>query len=129
MHSVKVLSSVAIIIAMILGISFFTMRTLRITSEELDSHIIKVEDSIKAGDWEKAKEELKNVEDSWSRTEKTWTKLLDHFEIDNIDTTLIRLSRFIDSNDKPLALGEAAALKQYVNHIPEKESLLLKNIF
>ena len=98
------------------------------TSKEMESQISAIESAAKAGNWADAKEELNIFESRWSKTRKTWSALLDHFEMDNIDTTISRLSKYIESGDIPLSLGEASLLRQYVKHIPEKESFRLSNI-
>jgi hypothetical protein len=54
---------------------------------------------------------------------------VDHQEIDNIDITLSRLQRFVETCDKASSLSEASALAKYVSHIPEKELPNMRNIF
>jgi len=61
--------------------------------------------------------------------EKAWTVFLDHEEIDNIDTSLVRISKYIETKNTSMAMSEIAVLRQFVKHIPENESLSLKNIF
>ena len=127
-HTLKIVISLAVLLAVIIAISVSTVSTLNAASKELDEHLSRIESSISANNWDKATQELSYIQGTWSKTEKTWAMLLDHFEIDNIDTTLSRLSKFIEAKSTPLSLGELAALRQYIEHIPEKESLKLKNI-
>jgi len=128
MRHAKIIIPIVILFLLVIGSSIFATSTLTSSSKNLERQVSQIEDSAKDGSWDKAKESLASVENDWSKTEKVWTVLLDHIEIDNIDTTISRLSMFIEAKDKSLTLGEAAALKQYVKHIPEKDSFKLKNI-
>lgn len=128
MHSFKVITSIFLLLAIIIGTGIFSTRILASTSDKLQQQIAEVENSIASENWEKAEESIKNVEINWKKTEKTWAILLDHFEIDQIDNTLSRLTKYIETQDKPLALAEAEAMKKYVEHIPEKETLRMKNV-
>lgn len=128
MHTFKILSTVTVLTAIVIGFCLYTLNTLESTSEILDDHINKIQSSLEVKDWDKAAEEMSKFEEKWSSTNITWAMLLDHLEIDNIDTSFTRLSKFIEARNLPLAMGEAAVLKQYVQHIPEKEGLRWQNI-
>lgn len=128
MHSAKIITSILIILAVIIGFSVYSLKILSSASERLDSHIAQIENSIHSKNWNEAARELANFKNTWIRTSRTWAMLVDHVEIDNIDNTFIRLSTFIEIKNQPLALEEAAVLKQYITHIPEKEQLHFKNV-
>lgn len=129
MHSFKIVSAIALLLIVLVGAGIYTQSTLSSTAQHLESQIAEVERNTIAEDWDKAGNSLERVEKDWGKTEKTWTTLIDHTEIDNIDYTLSKLSKYVETESKSLALAEIAALKKYIQHIPEKESFLLKNIF
>lgn len=124
----KIAVSILILVVCIAGLGIYTAKSVAASSAKLENHITQIENSAKSGNWEGAKEELSKFESSWAKTEKTWALLLDHIEIDNIDSALVRVERFVEVQNTPLALGEAATLKQYIKHIPELQSFNLKNI-
>ncbi|MCX7923180.1 MAG: DUF4363 family protein [Clostridia bacterium] len=128
-HSFRVISSLVILLALIVGASIYTTSALANSSKNIEDQISQIETDIKANNWENANKKLSEIESNWSRTEQTWAMLLDHIEIDNIDIALSRMSKYIEVKDMNLALAEAATLKKYIGHIPEKESFGLKNIF
>jgi len=128
MHSFKIITSIVVLLAVILGISMYSSRTLAATSRDLESRISEIEESTKAGNWVKAKEGIEAIEANWQQVEKSWSILLDHIEIDNIDISLSKISRYIESENTSLALAEVATLKMLITHIPEKESFRLTNI-
>lgn len=129
LHNLKVLSGIFILVVIIIGASLYTGSLYNNSSNQLEELISNMEISIKSGDWKKTDSEMKKISKRWHQIEGTWATLLDHFEIDNIEISLLRLSKYIESQDSSLTLSEAAALKQYIRHIPEKESLDWKNIF
>lgn len=128
-NTVKVITSLVLITALVFGVSIYTKNIIDSTSRNLENQVTVVEDNTRAGNWEKAEAELSNMEKDWSRTKKIWAMLLDHIEVDNIDETLSKMSRYIESRESSLALAEASTLKQFIKHIPEKESFKLENIF
>lgn len=127
-HSVKVVTAIAALTVFIVGISLVALKVLDKTSTELVESISGVESGTASNNWKDAEKYLEQVRSKWSRTSATWSMLIDHQEIDNIEVTLSRMEKFISSRDAASALAETAALKNYVKHIPTRESLNLKNI-
>ncbi|NLD47493.1 MAG: DUF4363 family protein [Clostridiaceae bacterium] len=107
----------------------FTLSILSKNALDLEQQINEIESYTVNKDWSSAEESLSIIEENWNKVEKTWAVLLDHMEIDNIDISLIKMAEYIKTKDSALALAEISALKQYVKHIPEKESFNLKNLF
>jgi hypothetical protein len=127
-HSVKVVSAIVVLTVFIVGTSLVMQRVLARTSTDLVESITGVETGTTANDWKGAEKNLEQVRNKWSRISATWSMLIDHQEIDNIEVTLSRMEKFISARDAASALAETSALKNYVNHIPSRESLNLKNI-
>lgn len=129
MHSFKVITCIVLLLAVIFAFSSYTNRVLSTTSQDIASHVDEIEKTIKEGNWDKTEEQLQTIESNWDKTEKKWTVLIDHSEIDNIDISLSRMSKYIEAKEQALALAEAGVLKNLIEHIPDKETLTLKNIF
>lgn len=129
MHTAKILISIAVIVALILGLAFFTNYLLLSDAHSLEEKIKHVESNTKEENWERAEKDLGSILKEWPTVENKWALLLDHAEIDNIEDALTKVAEYIKAKDVPLALAELASLKNYINHIPEKESLNLKNVF
>lgn len=128
-YSSKVLTLVIVLTSVIISTSIYTYTLLLKSSDRLSGYIVNIENNSNNGNWANAKKNLNSLQEDWHKTHKTWTLLLDHLEIDNIDTSISRMSKYVETENISLTLSEAAALKQYINHIPEKEVLALKNIF
>jgi|LSQX01.1.fsa_nt_gb hypothetical protein len=127
--TVKTICSILIITLLIVVISFFSQRKLIRDSTVLGQSIEKIEESVESEGWDQAKGILKQISDDWMEVKGIWAALIDHAEIDNIDITLSRLEALIMIEDVSASLSEAAALRKYVNHIPNKEKLSFENVF
>lgn len=99
------------------------------SSKIIEDGIARVESGIRSRNWEAAMSEFAKVNSKWNRMKIVWSMLVDHIEVDNIDSTLARIQSHIQTRDYSLSLGEISALRLFVDHIPEKEALSLRNIF
>jgi len=129
LNTLKIIISITTIGAFIFVSSFFTNRLLQNDAHILEEKINSVKISTKNKNWETAETEIDSVLKKWPTVESKWALLLDHAEIDNIEEALTKVSEYIEAKNTPLALAELASLKNYINHIPKKESFNLKNIF
>ncbi len=128
-NTIKVFSFITLLMAVIIGISIYSGRTLIGSSKSLENQISEIEGSIKAGGWGNAAASLSKTAEDWERLKPKWYMLTDHMEIDNISSTLARMGRYVEAEDLPSAMAEASSLRQYLRHIPEREILNLENIF
>ncbi|MDQ2085715.1 DUF4363 family protein [Herbivorax sp. ANBcel31] len=129
MHTFKVLGGLALVLALIIGSSFFSSRTLSASSQRIEEKILEVETNTYKNNWDLASNSLSIIIEEWPETEKSWSILLDHSDIDDISTSIFRLSRYLEAEDSTQTLAEIAALKQLLKTIPDREVLSLSNIF
>lgn len=117
-----------ILLAVVVGFGVWTVKALQGTAEELAVRIDHMQALVKREQWREAEQELDGLSGHWNKSKKWWTTVVDHREIDNIDFSIVRIREYLWAEDEELALGEAAALKKMIEHIPEKESFTLENI-
>lgn len=129
MHTFKILGSIVFVLALIIGSSFFASRTLYSSTQIIEEKILEIETNTYEENWEAAKYNIATVIESWPKTEKKWSVLLDHSDIDAISTSIFRLSIYLEAKNTTLALAETASLKQLLKTIPHREVLSLTNIF
>lgn len=127
--SVKTITSLVILTASIIISGLYAHKLLRDDSDMLVKAIDEIVQSSRSGDWRGSADKMQQMTDQWQRIRRTWSSLIDHQEIDNIDVTLSRLKILIEIRDITSLMPEAAALRKIVGHIPEKESLTIDNIF
>lgn len=125
----KVLVIMLAITIIFVGFAIWTQRSLETSAEKLEQNLSSLEQAIKGDNWEMANAELESVNQLWERTKNSWQIFIDHEEIDNIDATLARIKQLVSLKEKADSLSEISALKLYIVHIPQKESLRLVNIF
>ncbi len=120
-----------VIIALFLIIvlsGILTLYYLNASADKLEKSVDSALASVSSKQWDLADQYLKDFGERWNSTKFSWAVLLDHFEIDNIDNSYVKAKKFIESQEYPSALAELDALKQYIEHIPKKESFSLENI-
>ncbi|HEY8349723.1 MAG TPA: DUF4363 family protein [Clostridiales bacterium] len=127
--TIRIIVLLIVITAFIILSGFFALDLIRDDSEKLEKNIGSVQNSINAGNWGNASEALDRIKNDWMDIKKTWSALIDHEEIDNIDITIAKLEAMLEAKDSVSALSEAAALRRLVTHIPEREKLSLENLF
>jgi hypothetical protein len=89
----------------------------------------EMEDKIYNNNWNSAVSIYNDIYIKWKNTKKVLMLVIEHEEMEKINLTLEKIKKYISINDKSLSIGETAALKYFLNHIREKESLSLHNIF
>lgn len=78
---------------------------------------------------EEIKKEMENVEQKWETTNKIWSVIVVHQEIDNIEQALTRAKSNINDGELEDALQEIETAIFFSKHVKEREKLSLKNIF
>lgn len=127
-HFVKVILIISLLLLAIIFSGIFTNHILDKDSKVLEEHIVSMENHVKDNNWIKAEDELEYISQYWSKVQSNWAMLQSHFEIDYIESALVRTSEFVKSKELSLTLAEAALLKQYIKHIPKKMAFILENI-
>lgn len=79
--------------------------------------------------WQASSEQFSQAMEKWEEVRGFWTVLLDHHEVDNIDLAMERANKYIDTENKSMALVEMQVLKKLFEIVKENESLTLTNIF
>lgn len=128
-YALGAILSIVLILSIILGFSAYAGGLINTSSKSLESHVSAIEKNVNESNWDNASKEYDLLTSEWENTGKTWSMLLDHFEIDNIETTMSRVSKYIEVKDLSMSLAETALLQQYIKHIPEKEKFNFKNVF
>ncbi len=121
--------AVIILSALMVVACLYARSLLSSSSLGLEATLFEIEKSITSSDWENTSAYSKKLEEGWSSAKGLWAALIDHQEIDNIDETLSRLKKYVQTKDTSAALAEVSVLVNYIGHIPKKEALSLENFF
>ncbi|NLX03143.1 MAG: DUF4363 family protein [Syntrophomonadaceae bacterium] len=125
----RLLATLAVILALVIGMGAWFNHSLQTSSDDLTGQIEMLSSTIRQQDWETAVEHSENLEKLWEQKAKWWPVFLDHQEMDNIEFSLARVKEYVTSQDDALSLGQLSELKLMIEHIPRKEAVNLENIF
>ncbi|WP_326909977.1 DUF4363 family protein [Sedimentibacter sp. MB31-C6] len=86
-------------------------------------------ETIKKGDWDKAKSDIELYNKKWEEMRGIWIYFLNQDDIDNVDISMKKLDIYIKNYDKTMAQAELEHLRILFNIIKDNECLTLDNIF
>ncbi len=124
----KILIVTLVIFAVLLGFGTSAYYYIDYSAHTLLAEVDRLEKDVAGGQRSLANQDFSRLDESWKKTGAIWTTLIDHQELDNINITLARVKKFMDTGDTPGFMSELAELKLLLRHIPEKEALNLRNI-
>lgn len=125
----KSLVTSTIIIIVLLAIWGFMYNFILESQEEFNSLVNTMENEVIQENWKATKPIYDSINTKWEKKQKVFLLITAHEEIEKINLTLDKIKKYILIEDKALTLNETSSLKFFLNHIEEKESLSLKNIF
>jgi hypothetical protein len=112
----------------LVGLGTWTNHALQDSTDKITVQIDQIMTNINEQRWEQARQQTKKLENTWHDDAKWWPVFLDHQEIDNIEFSLAKVKKYVDTSNAPLAQGQLSELNLMVKHIPEKETVNLENI-
>ncbi len=125
----KTVITLVVGLILILGLSVTPYFLIHTSSRELATNLDSMQHTIYQGQWDQAKDQLAKTHESWNKTKKLWSSMIDHQEIDNIDISISKLEQYVQTKGLSLATGEVSALKQLVEHVADKEKPTFHNVF
>lgn len=125
----RLLLVLLIIFAIMVSFSFWTNHLLQASADEMLQKIEQIEQGLENNQWEQARAGTDELEETWDKKANWWPTVLDHQEIDNIEFSMAKTREYITTENASLSWGQLSELKLMIGHIPEKESINLKNIF
>ena len=126
--NLKIILLVSCLLLVIIISGALTLYYLHLSANKLEKTVNDASISVENNQWESANKYLDDFENSWDKTKFSWSILLDHYEIDNIDNSFAKAKKYVGSKDFPSSQAELQALRQYILHIPKKESFSIENI-
>lgn len=112
-----------------LALGWWSSHTLETSADKLYQEAKSIQRDLNQAQWSSAHSSVKELDKIWNTTRSQWMILVDHRELDSIETSLARLDSFITSQDLTLTKSELANLLLLIKHIPDKEAVNLRNIF
>lgn len=123
------LFTIILITFMILGSWFLVNNSLAKNTEYMKVILKDLDKDIQNDNWSNASANFIKFKEKWIDLRSLWTIILDHHEIDNIDLSVAKADKYIQTKSKPLSLAEVEVLQSLIEIVRESESLSLSNIF
>jgi hypothetical protein len=114
---------------LVVGFAWYSMEYLQVSSGKIIQQLDALEKQISDENWHEAQQSLAGIAAYWNEIHKNWKLLIDHRETDEIEIAITRLKSAFHAKEQGDALAELAVLRFYLEHIPAKERVLLRNIF
>jgi hypothetical protein len=121
---VIMLCIIAAIWALDIGTGIYIDRS----SEKLLSYIETSRDAASKGDTETIHEQVKELRAKWEAAESRWEMLVDHREIDRIDTLMTHVQAMAAEGALEPLIPELEELAFFITHIDDKHKIRPENI-
>lgn len=129
MYKEIVISLVIIICIVILNVltGNYTNDSLEIMSEEFVG--IRKELLIEGRSEDVLVQRVENIKNKWGERSKVLAYYIEHDELEKVETYLVALKSNIETEEYEQAVENLDICEYILNHIDDKEAVLLKNIF
>ena len=118
-----------VIVISILGLEYYTQSFTAKTVNEITGIFSKIEDNIIKRDNEQAKRDIENIWSKWEEKQKKLAFYIEHDELEKVHTAIVTMKSYVDTEDYSSAMAELEEGKFVLEHIQEKNSFNLQNIF
>ena len=118
-----------IIVIGIIGLEQLTQNFTEKTVKEIRETFSKIENEIVKQNIEQIKIELENISNKWEEKQKRLAYYIEHDELEKVHTAIVTMKSYIKTNDFASAMAELEEGKFVIEHIKEKNSFNLQNIF
>ena len=129
----EIIFSIVIVVVVVIGnvvTQNYTHKSVKNTTTELEE--LKQEllsESNEDIDWDNAKEKFSVLQTEWRNSFEKLAYYIEHDELEKVDTNLIGLKSYIDTQEEADAVSELEKSVFVLKHIEDKTRMNLKNIF
>ena len=123
---------ILVIMLILLGVIFAFATVMNNKTVEISDDLLitlkEVRDSVENEQWNKADDNLDSLRDQWERADDFWTPFMDHREVDMLEESIVRISSFVEENQKEDALAEINVAINMVERLRNREGPNIENI-
>jgi len=118
-----------IIVIGILSLEFYTQKFTEKSVKKITGEFLKIKESIENRDNETIEKQIKNIDAKWEETQSKLAFYIEHDELEKVHTAIVTMQSYLETYSYSLALAELEEGKFVLEHIQEKNSFNLQNIF
>lgn len=124
----ETLICIAIVIS-IFVVDMFTQNFTKNTVNEVTDIFSDLKSNILNEDETQINNEIKRLDEKWKNVHDKLAYYIEHDELEKVDTAIITMKAYIETNNFSSAVAELEAGKFVLEHIQEKYAFNLKNVF
>lgn len=117
-----------IIIVIIVSLDFFTQNYANESIKETTNMLNDLKEKIKKGE-DSTNNNVDELVASWGNRRKKLAYFIEHDELEKVDTNLTNLKSYIEVSDFDMAINSIDEAKYILEHIKQKNSFSLVNVF
>ena len=120
-----------VILVLIFSLDYFTQKYTDDAVKEISDEVSKIQEEIKKEeiDNEKAKKDINRIYEKWLKKHDTLAYFIEHNELEKVETEFTAGKSYIESKQYYDALCDLEKTVFILEHINEKYSFNLENIF
>ena len=118
-----------VIVIGIFGLEFLSQNFTSKTVSEITEIFSKVEESIAKRDTERIDNNIKTIAYKWEEKQKKLAYYIEHDELEKVHTAIVIMKSYAETEDYSSAMAALEEGKFVLEHIQEKNSFNLQNIF
>jgi predicted PurR-regulated permease PerM len=120
--------TLTVLITIIVSLGIISSKTIYEHSQKITDFLLYLDTYTREENWNNAENMLVNIEGEWEQTSRVLSVLMDHQEIDNVNSSLYKMMEYVKLKEKNMALAEISVLKHIIKHIPDKAAFSIENI-
>ena len=125
----KQLIILIVTLIIVIGVGIWELSYLKESSRYFLSDISNVYQIAERNQYDLAKKEAKNLQDTWKDVRKTWALFIHDNHMDEIGDKLVSFVSYIDSQNQEEIKHSYKSLSSSINSVVEFECLKAENIF
>ena len=118
-----------IIIVLIVCLDLFTQNYTKQSVETITEELALIKEEMTLGNKEKTKEKIDELNQKWKEKHDKLAYYIEHDELEKVDTAIVNMKSYFETEDFSSASAELEEGKFILEHIEDKNSFNLQNIF
>ena len=118
-----------VIIIGIFGLEIYTQNFTSKSVNEITEIFSNIEENIAKQDREQIKKEIESIGNKWEEKQRKLAYYIEHDELEKVHTAIVTMKSYVETENFSAAMAELEEGKFVIEHIHEKNSFNLQNIF
>lgn len=118
-----------VIIIIIVTLDIFLQNYTKTSTMEIEELLSEIKESIENKDTDSQKDKLNELDKTWEEKHNKLAYYIEHDELENVDSSIVKVRYFLENGDIPSAIAELETGKFVLKHIEDKYKFNFQNIF